>query len=224
MYLARVWNTLPRGVGNEGVDTDRKRLTNRAGPVGLALALMLAALVAPLAAAAPRTVVFGAPFTLSGDVPSHAAGESVRIFSRTYTQAKFGRIATLKTRANGRWTFVVRPLVRTTYLAVWGGTTSSPLEVRVQPFLDLDLKQSVLSVRARAVRSLAGRSVVVQLRRPGGAWRNVRTLELDGSGRAEAPLSPPLGLSELRLYMSAKQAGPGYDSGYSAILEFRNRA
>jgi hypothetical protein len=184
---------------------------------------MLAALLASQAVAAPRLVVFGEPFMLSGDVPSHAQGEPVQIFSRTYTQEKFGRIATVETRANGRWSFVAHPSVRTSYLARWRGTTTSPVDIRVQPFLDLDLKQSVLSVRARAVRSLAGRSVVVQLRRPGGLWRNVRTLELNGSGRAVAPLNPPLGRSELRLYMSAEQAGPGYDPGYSAILDFRNR-
>jgi hypothetical protein len=157
-------------------------------------------------------------------VPSHAAGETVNIFARAFGHEKFGHVGAVKTKPGGRWSFSARPRIRTTYLAAWRRTTTSTLDVRVSPFLDLDLVNGVLSVRARAARSLAGRHVTVQLRRPGGAWHRVRKLVLDDAAQARTRLTPPHGRSELRLYMSAAQAGPGYDAGYSAILEFTNRA
>jgi hypothetical protein len=155
-------------------------------------------------------------------VPNHAAGEPVRILARVFGEEKLRGIATVQTKAGGRWSYAARPKIRTSYLSAWRRTTSSPVVIRVSPFLDLDLKQGVLSARARTLRSLAGRYVVVQLRRPGGAWRNVRTLVLDNASRASTQLAPPQGRSDLRLYMPTQQAGAGYDGGYSAILEFRN--
>jgi hypothetical protein len=197
---------------------------DRARSVTSAIALVLgvATVAAPLAGAAPRAVVFGHAFTLSGEVPTHAAGQAVLILARAFGEEKFQRIAAVQTKAGGRWSYAARPKIRTSYLAASRRTTSSPVVVRVSPFLDLDVKQGVLSARARTIRSLAGHYVVVQLRRPGGAWRNVRTLVLDNASRASTRLTPPHGRSDLRLYMPTQQAGAGYDGGYSAILEFRN--
>ena len=188
----------------------------------MALVLGVAAVSAPLAGAAPRTVVFGQAFTLSGEVPTHAAAEPVVILARAFGEEKFVRIAAVHTKAGGGWSYAARPRIRTSYLAAWRRTTSSPVVVRVSPFLDLDLKHGVLSARARTIRSLAGRYVIVQLRRPGGAWRNVRRLVLDSASRASTRLTPPDGRIDLRLYMPTQQAGAGYDGGYSAILEFQN--
>ena len=199
------------------------RLTNRAGPVGLMVAIALAVAV-PLAAGAERAVTYGSALTLSGNVPTEAAGEPVLIFARAHGQAKFGRVATVETRAGGRWSYKARPVIRTSYLAVWGETTSSPVEVAVSPFLDLTLQKGVLSVRARTRRPLSGRYVLLQLRRPGGTWRGVRRLVLNTASRAQAPFAAPRGRSELRLFMPAAQAGRGYDAGHSAVLDYRNNA
>ena len=186
------------------------------------LAVAFAGALAATAAAAPPSVPLGTAFTLSGDVPSRAAGESVRVLSRSFGQEKFGRIATVTTTAGGHWSYRARPRIRTTYLAAWRGTTTSTLDVRVSPFLDLELANGVLSIRGRTVRSLAGRFVIAQLRRPGGVWRNVRKLVLDSASRASTRFSAPLGRSDIRLYMPQSQVGAGYVAGYSPILVFRH--
>ena len=202
-----------------GVVTKVKRIGTRA-----TLAVALAGAVAATAAAAPPSVAFGTAFTLSGEVPSKAAGEAVRVFSRPLGQEKFGRIATVTTTADGHWSYKARPRIRTTYLAAWRGKTTSTVDVRVSPFLDLDLAEGVLSIRGRTIRSLAGRFVIVQLRRPGGVWRNVRQLVLDDGSRASTPFSAPLGRSAIRLYMPQSQVGAGYVAGFSHILVFRHTA
>jgi hypothetical protein len=202
-----------------GVVTEMKRIGGRA-----TLGVALAGSLATTAAAAPPSVPFGTAFTLSGAVPSKAAGEPVRVFSRSFGQEKFGRIATVTTIAGGHWSYKARPRIRTTYLAAWRGRTTSTVDVRVSPFLDLDLANGVLSVRGRTIRSLAGRFVIVQLRRPGGLWRNVRKVVLDGGSDASTRFSAPLGRSDMRLYMPQSQVGAGYVAGYSPILVFRKTA
>jgi hypothetical protein len=215
-----------RGIDEERALADVKRLRNRAGSVKLTLALLLAAGVVsvPLAAGAPTAVAFGKAVTLSGDVPTEAAGDPVHIFARAFGEKKFSRLATVATKAGGHWAYAARPRIRTTYLAAWGGTTTSTVEIRVTPFLDLELAKNVLSVRARTARSLSGHYVIVQLHRPGGVWRGIRKVVLDAASNARVPLIPPHGRSDIRLFMPATQVGPGYDAGYSVILVFRNRA
>lgn len=188
------------------------------------LAIAFVAALSATAAAAPPSVVFGTPFTLSGDVPSKNPGEPVHVFARAYGEEKFGRIATVTTTTGGHWSYKAHPRVRTKYLAAWGATTTSTVDVRVAPFLDLDLTNGVLSVRGRTIRSLAGRFVIVQVQRPGSAWHNVRKLVLDAGSRASARFSAPHGKSNIRLYMPQSQVGAGYVAGYSAILVFRNTA
>jgi hypothetical protein len=201
------------------------RISGRPRPVKVAGVLVAAVtgLGATAAAAAPP-VVFGTAFELAGDVPSKAAGERVHVFSRRFGQQKFARIATVKTTARGHWSYQARPLIRTTYLASWRGVTTSTVDVRVSPFLDLDLVKGILSVRGRTIRSLAGHSVTVQVRQPGEAWQNVRKLVLDGNSRASTPLSVPRGRTDIRIYMPQSQVGAGYVAGYSPILVFRNTA
>jgi hypothetical protein len=216
----------PRGIDEEGALADVKRLRNRARPVKLTLALLFAAgaVSVPLADGAPQAVAFGKSVTLSGDVPTEAAGDPVHILARAFGEQKFARVATVVTKAGGHWAYDARPRIRTTYLAAWGGTTTSTVEIRVTPFLDLELAKNVLSVRARTARSLTGHYVIVQLRRPGGVWRGIRKVVLDAASNARVPLTPPHGRSDLRLFMPATQVGAGYDAGYSVILVFRNNA
>ena len=203
-----------------------RQFGDRARPVSFAVALIgtIAALSAATAAAAPPSVPYGRAFTLSGEVPREAAGTRVDILAREFGQKKFGRIATVTTIAGGHWSYQARPRIETRYLAKWRGGTSSTVKVHVSPFLDLDLVNGVLSVRGRTVRSLAGRFVIVQLRRPGGIWRDTRKLVLGNGSRTTTRFTAPQGRSELRLYMPQSQVGAGYVAGYSGILVFRNSA
>ena len=66
--------------------------------------------------------------------------------------------------------------------------------------------------------------VIVQLRRPGMAWHNVRTVVLGAGSSANVPFTAPLGRSDIRLYMSGHEAGAGYSAGVSGVLVYRNRS
>jgi hypothetical protein len=190
----------------------------------LAAALAAAALAVPSAAGALHPVVYGNTFTISGLVPSGKAGQTVQILARPYGAAKYARVGGVTTTANGNWTYTVRPKVSTAYLAVWHGSMTASVTAHVMPRLDLTLRKGLLTVTARAAKSLRGHSVVVQLRRSGKGWRRVRVVVLGRGSRAQVPFSAPRGRSELRLSMSQQQAGAGYIAGYSGVLVYRNTA
>jgi hypothetical protein len=189
----------------------------------LALALVLA-VAAPLASAVDRPVVFGGSLPLNGEIPSAQAGQNVDILAREYGKKTYGRIATVQTNAGGRWAYTVRPRIFTTYVATTTGSLTSGVDIHVQPRLDLDLRRGILSVSARTLNTLRGHHLFVQVRRRGGAWHGVRKIVLGPGARARTAFAAPQGLSEIRLFMPAAQAGPGYDAGVSAILVFRNTA
>jgi hypothetical protein len=204
---------------------DARRARRRGGPgrVALALALLLA-IAAPLAGAADEPVMFGDTLPLNGQVPSGRAGQGVDILARAYGHKGFGRVASVTTKTGGRWSYVARPRIFTTYVATTTGSLTSQIDVHVSPRLDLDLRHGFLSVSAKTLNTLRGHYVLVQLRRPGGAWHGVRKIALGAGARASIPFQAPQGRSEIRLFMPASQAGKGYDGGFSGILVFRNTA
>jgi hypothetical protein len=190
----------------------------------LAAALTAAALAAPSASAALHPVIYGSTFSISGVVPSVKRGETVQILARAYGESKFGRVGAVTTTANGRWAFTSRPRITTTYLAVWKGNMTASVSADVTPRLELALVNRVLTVSARTANPLRGHSVVVQLRRAGTPWRDVRTVVLGAGSRAKVPFTAPHGRSELRLAISQAQAGRGYIAGFSGVLVYRNAA
>ena len=204
-------------------DVRRNGRRRRSGRLALALALVFA-VAAPLAGATGDPVVFGDSIPLNGEMPGVPAGQSVDILAREYGHKGFGRIATVRTRAGGRWTYVVRPRILTTYVATTTGSLTSSIDIHVAPWLDLDLRRGILSVEARTLNRLRGHHAFVQVRRPGGTWRSVRKVVLGPGARASLPFEAPQGLSEIRIFMPKSQAGAGYDAGLSGILVFRNSA
>ena len=202
---------------------DLRRARRRGGPARVALALaLLLAVAAPLAGAADEPVMFGDTIPLIGAIQSGQAGRSVDILAREYGQKGFGRIASVTTKAGGRWSFVARPRIFTTYVATTTGSLTSSVDIHVSPYLNLDLRHGILSVSAKTLNTLRGHYLLVQVRRPGGTWHGVRKIVLGRGARASTPFQAPLGRSEIRLFMPQSQAGKGYDGGFSAILVFRN--
>jgi len=169
-------------------------------------------------------VMFGDTLPLTGQVPSREAGQGVDILAREYGEKGFGRIGSVITKSGGRWTYVARPRILTTYVATTTGSLTSQVDVHVSPRLDLDLRHGVLSVSAKTLNTLRGHYVLVQVRRPGGAWHGARNVVLGPGGRSSIAYQAPAGRSELRLFMAASQAGKGYDGGFSGILAYRNTA
>ncbi len=190
----------------------------------LTAALVAAAIAVPSAWGVLHPVVFGNTFTISGAAPSGKPGETIQVLARAYGQQKFGRVGTITTTANGNWSYTSRPRITTAYLAVWRGNMTASITADVTPRLDLALSKGVLTVTARSANLLRGRSLVVQLRRKGTQWHNVRTVVLGPSSRAKVPFTAPHGRSEIRLYISKNQAGAGYIAGFSGVLVYRNTA
>ena len=203
--------------------TSRGLTLRRGGRIALALAVVVGA-AAPLAGAADEPVMYGDTIPLKGEIASGRAGQNVDILAREYGQNGFGRIASVTTTAGGRWRYVAKPRILTTYVATTTGSLTSQLDIHVSPRLALHLRRSVLSVAAKTLNTLRGHYVIVQVRRRGGTWRGVRKIVLGVGARASVPFQAPYGRSEIRLFMPASQAGNGYDAGSSGILVFRNTA
>lgn len=187
-------------------------------------AVVVAAGVLAAGTMAAGTLAFGKSIVLTGTVPSAVAGERVDIMALPHGAEEYAHAATVSTGEGGRWRWTARPRIRTTYRAIWNKVPTARVVVRVSPELHLTHVKAGLLARARSAHSLAGRTVTVQLRRPGGSWRSFRRVELDQSARAIVRASLPVGRSFLRLHMTAAEAGPGYDAGYSPILNFTRKA
>jgi hypothetical protein len=197
----------------------------RVGPGRVALALAVAlAVAAPFAGAAGEPVMYGETIPLLGEIPDAQAGQNVDILAREYGQNGFGRIASVTTNANGRWRYVAKPRILTTYVATTTGSLTSQIDIHVSPALTLHLRHGLLTVAAKTLNTLRGRYVIVQVRRGGGPWHGVRKIVLGTGARASVPFQAPIGRSEIRTFMPASQVGKGYDPGFSGILVFRNTA
>jgi hypothetical protein len=204
---------------------DRSGGRRRGGPGRAALVAALAlAVMAPLAGAADEPVMYGETIPLIGQIPDARVGQNVDILAREYGQNGFGRIASVTTTSGGRWRFVAKPRIFTTYVATTTGSLTSQIDIHVSPRLDLDLHRGILTVSAKTLNTLRGRYVIVQVRRPGGTWRGVRKVVLGAGARAAVPFDAPLGKSYIRLFMPKSQAGNGYESGFSGLLVFRKTA
>jgi plastocyanin len=163
-------------------------------------------------AAAKRTVTLGSALELSGNTTGARAGQQVIVVAKPY-----GREETrtpVVTEADGGWTLVVRPRIRTEYRAEWGNTMSNQAPiVFVRPAVQL----SVLSARAgrfytkvSALRSYRGKLVTFQRLR-GSTWVKVRRVRLGLGGVARFTARLPR-TARVRVLVPS---GPGYIQGYS---------
>ncbi|MFN2470278.1 MAG: hypothetical protein ABR583_04680 [Gaiellaceae bacterium] len=193
------------------------------GLPALAGAAAAAVVCASVAAGPVRSVVYGGSVTLSGKVPTASAGQPVSILARPHGESAFERVGVVTTRAGGAWAYVARPSIRTIYRAEWQGNASARIAVTVSPFLNLRVDNGVVRARARVARPLTGRYVLLQSRRSGARFHTLRKLILNRQSTATARQRLPRGRTELRLYMPAAQAGPGYQAGSSSILVYTNR-
>ena len=162
------------------------------GVVVLALALVLA-VAAPLASADDRPVVFGAALPLDGDIPSGQAGQNVDILAREYGKKTFGRIATVRTKAGGRWCVTRAPAHLHDLRRDDDRQPHFQHRHPRAPRLDLDLRRGILTVSARTLNPLRGHHVFVQVRRQGGAWHGVRKIVLGPGAQARTPFQAPAG-------------------------------
>jgi hypothetical protein len=168
------------------------------------------------------TVIARRSVTLSGKVLSGRADETVALFAQRFASGSFTALVTVLTDAGGTWSLTVKPMIRTTYKAVWNGLTSSTVTVDVRPAVTLRaLTRQRFATRVIAGRSFAGRVVQLQRHLLDGRWLTIARARLDG--RSAAVFHPTLrrGRSTLRVAISVNQAGGGYLAGFSSWLAVR---
>ena len=173
--------------------------------------------------ASATTVVFGRRVTLHGTVSSKQANASVGVYALRQGAGSFTAVATVLTGAGGTWSLSVKPAIRTTYKALFGGG-SAVKTVFVRPAVSLAARSNGrFATHVAGARSFAGRVVQLQRQRPNGSWLTIGRTRLNGRSAAVFHPRLPHGRSFLRVAISQSQAGAGYLAGYSARLSYRQR-
>jgi plastocyanin len=176
---------------------------------------------------AARLVALGRPTTLAGSVSSGASGEKVTVLAQECGKATSTQLATATTTANGAWSVVVKPTMKTVYTARWKTHTSAAVEVSVAPGIVLArLRAGRFSVRLSAAQAFVGKYVVLQ--RYSAArrrWLTVKTVVL--RSQLAAPPAAVTGATfssrlrrgtRLRVIVPAAQVAPCYAASASNLV------
>lgn len=170
---------------------------------------------------AAHQVVFGGRIKLTGAVPTHAAGEQVVVFSKTYGSGSFRSIATVLTAADGTWSYLVRPRIATAYQASWRNGLSVATSIGVHPRVGLTrYRNGRFFVTVIGNHAFAHKVVQLQ-RKVGTRWVTIRRVRLGLRSRVEFRATLPTGRSTVRAAFSVNQAGAGYLGGTSRSLTVR---
>jgi plastocyanin len=175
--------------------------------------------------AAVPILTYGASTTISGQVSSQAAGETVTVYSQPYGDVSQQLIATLLTGTSGVWSLTVKPTLLTTYQAHWKSTVSSTVQVAVHPHVGFTVsKRGVAAVLVKAGRSMKGRKVYIQRLTRFHEWVKVAAVKsLNSRSGGTVRLHLARGRYTLRAYMSINSAGAGYLDGTSRTIVFRKK-
>jgi plastocyanin len=178
-------------------------------------------------AASRTTVVYGGSVRLSGELSTGTANEAVEVLAAPFgaTTASIGtRVAEVTTMAGGEFTVSVKPRVQTVYRVRWKTTTSGRVTIKVRPrigFGIVSITRGIFTTKATSARDNAGRIVFFQRRNSLGQWVSLKRVRLGEFASARFQVKLPRGVSRVRVYMSAGQAGPGYIAGISATRMVR---
>jgi hypothetical protein len=167
------------------------------------------------------SVVYGRRVMLRGTVSNKQANASVAVFAARLDTGSFTAVATVLTGEGGIWSLSVKPPVRTTYKALFGGG-SAVTTVLVRPVVSfVALSGSRFAIRVGAGRSFAGRVVQLQRHRLDGSWLTIGSWRL--SARSRVVIHPHLrrGRSLVRAAIGASPQGSAYLAGYSPWLSVR---
>jgi plastocyanin len=178
---------------------------------------------------ASRTVVtYGGSVTLSGTVSNGKAGETVVVVAEPCGQTAFSQVATATTTTGGNYSYVVKPLLNTTYQAKLRGSTSSSVLVKVRPRIRLGHPAANrYSVRVSASTSFAGKVVAFQRYSSSlSRWVTVKRVTLRASTAGVAPTVVSAATFRarvahhlrLRISMPQAQAGSCYLAARSNVI------
>ena len=120
----------------------------------------------------------------------------------------------------GTFAYTTKPQLLTTYQASWKGANSIGATVAVAPVITFGRNNGWVT-RVYAGRSMAAKTVQVQVVSKFGQWVTVKRVRLDGRNAARFPLALSKGMHRLRIAMSVNQAGIGYLAAFSSEVRWR---
>jgi plastocyanin len=166
-------------------------------------------------------ITYGSAVTLSGQVNSKKAGEQVTLATTPYGQPSPVVLATVITGANGSFAYTTKPQWLTSYQATWKGATSIATTVAVAPVISFGRNNGWIT-RVYAARSMAAKTVQVQMLSAFGQWVTVKRVRLGSRSAARFTLPLSNGVHRLRIAMSVNQAGTGYLGAISPEVRWRH--
>jgi plastocyanin len=175
-------------------------------------------------------VTFAGAVTLSGEISSQEAGESVNLFAQECGKTAFTRVGSATTAAGGTWTFAARPPMKTVYRAHWRTAESATTTVNVMPRLRLTRAGRRFTVRVTAAEAFTGK--VLSFQRYGPLFRRWRTVKRVVLRTATTPRAGTVVTStrfrtrvrpgwRLRAFLPQAQAGTCYLAAASNVLRIR---
>jgi plastocyanin len=176
---------------------------------------------------APAVAVYGSSPTLSGFVSSGATGEAVALDGMPCGTSTFGRVGSVSSSTEGRWSSAVKPVVTTVYQATWKNAKSVQLTEKIQPRLSFRrVRARRFSVSATAAQGFVGKRVVVQRSVAGKRWKTLKRVRLSKAKPAVAPTlisSAAFSVSvprrtRLRVLLLQDQVGPCYAAAQSGVI------
>lgn len=159
--------------------------------------------------------IYGNPIRVFGSIPSVASGEQVTIRITPY-----GGQTTTKSvfTDEGTFEFMYTPRIRTEFQAEWNGEASARAPfIGVRPlvvFRALNSRRNLFFVRAKALRSYAGKVVRIQRLNERGFWVTTKIVRLNRFGEARFIGRFPRGTTTARALVTR---APGYELGFSVI-------
>jgi plastocyanin len=194
--------------------------TNRRGTVVVRPGLSMTA--------SASQVAYGGSVTLSGTVSSGAAGDTVTIDAMDCGKTAFSQVASVRTAANGAWSYAGKPTLNTVYRSKWKTATSAQLAQKVAPLVSLArIRAGRFSASVTAAQSFAGKYVVLQRYvRTRRAWKTVKRVMLRTAKAGTAPtMITSAGFrargtrgARLRLLLTQPQAGACYAPARSSAV------
>ena len=170
-------------------------------------------------------VIYRGAVTLSGSVSNAQAGQPVTIMEHRFPfgrSAQVRELATVKTAADGSFSVLARPVIRTLYTAKVGASRSDPVAVNVRPRIRLMHARARhrFLVRTFAARSFVGKYAVLQRwNRRTHVWVGVRRVYfrsiVGGVSPTQGTFRAHFGRVMIRMFMPLRQTLPGYISGSS---------
>jgi hypothetical protein len=95
--------------------------------------------------------------------------------------------------------------------------------VRPRISIRYNRRTRVFSTHVSSPRSYAGRSVYLQRLSAFGQWVNVKKVVLRAGSSRSFRATLPRGRSQVRIFMTVNQAGPGYLAGTSGVWSLVRR-